>query len=286
MIKPPRHHLFLEAREFARSPSLDYRGAWGAVGPIASNAKSYAKEVKDRAIVLVHSVSGKVLVIPFFTRFSDGYYDRAVRKIKRIRANDAVFLTLTIDPRRHTSLDDAYRSLTTSWNKLLTMLKKRHGGLKFVKVVEFQKNGSPHVHVLFFGVSRLIDANELRKFWDSAYGVGKFIYLKKIKNDRAQVCSYLIKYMSKPLTMPDVEFSGPDGLTDAKSFTHLALSWSLNLRAYSCSRGILDSPMTNSNHEWKFLGVFNLIDVFSWDGRLFSELKSEFYELKPPWEVD
>ncbi|GAH92905.1 unnamed protein product, partial [marine sediment metagenome] len=210
----------------------------------------------------------------------------AFKKIRGLRSDRGVFLTLTLDPKRFLSLDDAYNNLRAGWNRLLTMLQKRYGRrLKFVKVVEFQRNGSPHLHVLFFGITRLLDAGELREFWDARYGAGTFVYLKKLQgyNNGSGVISYLVKYLKKYLDAPMVEFQGPDGLTDAVAFEQLALSWALNLRAFSTSKGIFNTPpMTNSNLTWEILGIFELSSVWSWDGRHFSEIEADFVALKPP----
>jgi len=251
-----------------------------------SNARGYIMKVMDRAVVLRCRETGTVKVIPYSTRFSDGYYKTAFKRMRRLRFDRAVFLTLTLDPRRFVSLDAAYRALQAGWNRLLTMLQKRYGRrLKFIKVVEFQKNGSPHLHVLFFDIARLLDAAELRAFWDIRYGAGTFVYLKKLTGYTSGrgVISYLMKYLRKYLECPAVEFKGPDGLTDAAAFEQLALSWALNLRAFSVSRGILDRmPTSNSNLTWEFLGVFDLSAVWSWDGQPFSDIEADFVALKPP----
>lgn len=277
-----RHPLFTLTRSAIRDPVIDYRHAWQRMGIVISNAKSYVKKVKDRAIVLRNIETDEIKVIPYFTRFSDGYYKKAMSKLKSLHGDRGVFLTLTIDPKRFTSLEHAYTNLQRGWNRLLTMLRKRHRHLEFVKIVEFQKSGSPHLHVLFFGIPRLIDANELREFWDKKYGEGTFVNLKPLHNGSNRVISYLVKYMRKYLEIPDVEFHGTDGLTDAPAFQQLALSWALNLRAFSTSRGILDKPLSNSNGFWEFLGVFELSSVWSWDGKHFSEVEADFVALKPP----
>ena len=285
-----RRYEFVQARQRIMRPSLSYLNAWGALGDVVSHAKSYVKKVKDKAIVLRNVETDALAVVPYYTRFSDGYYQGAIRKIKKLGASNAVFLTLTLDPKRFISLDNAMKDLRVGWNRLLTMLRKRCRRLQFVKVVEFQKNGSPHIHVLFLGISRLIDANELREFWDKSYGAGTMVYLKRIKNDGRQVVAYLTKYIKKYLDRPDEEVKGGDGLTDAVAFNQLALSWALNLRAYSVSRGILDKgPMTNSNRLacnggglWEFLGVKPLVDVWWLDGLPYSQVKGYLDEVDTP----
>jgi len=282
-----RHYLFLETAQAIKRPTIDYRNAWGAKGHVLSNARSYVKKVQNRAIVLRNLETDEIRVIPYFTRFSDGYYRAAIGKLRKLRADRGVFLTLTIDPTRFVSLDHAYREIQAAWNRLLTMLQKRCGHrLEFVKIVEFQKNGSPHLHVLFLNIARLIDADELREFWDHRYGQGTFVYLKKLGNRINKVVSYLVKYMEKNLTMPDIEFQGPDGLTDAASFQQIALSWALNLRAFSTSKGIFNTPpMNNSNSIWEFLGVFDFIDAENWDGKRFSDIEADFVRLKAELEL-
>jgi hypothetical protein len=112
------------------------------------------------------------------------------------------------------------------------------------------------------------------------------VYLKRIKNDGRQVVAYLMKYFEKYLDTPDIEFEGNDGLTDAKAFTQLALAWSLNLRAFSVSRGILDfGPKSISNFsagKWEFLGCFDLSDVWSLDGLPYSAVQNVLEALKMP----
>lgn len=279
-----RHPLFVLTHSAIGDPVLDYRNAWQRMGIVISNATSYVKKVRDRAIVLRNVETNEIKVIPYFTRFSDGYYEKAMKKLKELHADRGVFLTLTIDPKRFTSLKQAYDELQKSWNKLLSMLRKRHRRLEFVKIVEFQKSGSPHLHVLFFNIPRLIDANELRAFWDKQYGEGTFVYLKSLHNGSNRVIAYLLKYMRKYLDSPAVEYCGAGGMTDATPFQQLALSWALNLRAFSTSRGIFNPlPLNNSNGTWEFLGIFDLSSVWSWDGKRFRDIEADFVALKPPW---
>ena len=278
-----RHSSFYCARDAISVPKLDYRFSWGSLGLVYSYSCSYRHHVKDRGIVLINKNTKELKVLPYFTRFSDGYYRKAIRKIKRIHSDRGVFLTLTVDPRRYLCLKDAYRALQGGWNRLLTMLRKRFKTLEFVRIPEFQSNGSPHLHVLFFGISRLIDADELREFWDRRYGVGTFVYLKKLYNGSNRVVSYLVKYMVKLLDAADYEFKGSDGLVDAQAGFQLALAWSLDLRAFSVSQGILDKGhRTSQTGNWIFLGSFALVDVWSWDGCFLWEVMNDLVALKPP----
>jgi hypothetical protein len=62
--------------------------------------------------------------------------------------------------------------------------------LKYAVVIEFQKRGAIHFHVLFFNLP-YIDQNILAKLW----GKG-FIKINKIDNVK-NIGSYVTKYMSK-----------------------------------------------------------------------------------------
>ena len=263
-----RNAHFLSAKEYASVPGLDYREAWGSLGSVVSCAKSYRKEVKNKKIVLRDTETDELVFLDYYTRFSDEYYFDVCDKLNEIVAKDAVFLTLTINPRRFVSLKHAYAELQKSWSKLLDMLQGRWDHkLKFVKIVEFQKNGSPHLHVLFFGITRLIDANELRVFWDKIYGEGTFVKLEHIKNDYAKVISYIQKYLIKRL-----EDSGE--YDDLQELEHLGLSWALNLRAFSSSRGIFNNVLkTNSDKIFEYIGCFDVFDCECMVGKKYAEVE-------------
>jgi hypothetical protein len=260
--------LRYEARAYTYSMSLDYRNAWGVKGAILSLSRRYRKIVKDRGNAFRDKTDNTVHVFPYYTRFHSEYYEKIVKKLKRLQYDRAVFLTLTINPRNFVSLRDAYTSLQKGWNKLLTRWRKLYPNLKFVKVVEFQKNGSPHLHVLFLGISRLEDADTIREFWDEKYGEGVFIHVKSIRNDARQVISYLCKYFVKYLT-PEAD-GGAGAVDEARGEEQLALAWALFLRAYSTSRGILDSPVKTSQtleSRWQYLGSWDMALIEKFDGK-------------------
>ena len=271
--------------------------------------------VKDKAIVLRNLEDDRLHILPYYTRFNPNYYRNLKRRLKQIRSRNAVFLTLTVDPNNCVSLANAREKLAKSWNKLLTRLKKNprlgawrvkpprgcprnfgwvhrllgvdvsddgwhYAKLRYISVIEFTKEGVPHLHALFLGIGRLIDADELREIWGKEYGVGRIVHLKKIKNDVGQVTAYICKYISKALDCPETEFQGADGLVDARSFVNTALAWSLQLRGFNCSRGILDTPKNFSNTAWEFVGSFAIEDAENWIGKTFHEVESDIYELR------
>ncbi|WP_144240282.1 hypothetical protein [Natrinema altunense] len=133
-------------------------------------------------------------------------------------AKHAVFTTLTTDPKKHESLYEAILSINESFHRLTQMMKTDpdtvadtrrssvpswtpdldssnfHFGaegavsgrprerLEYIKVLEFDGGGKPHLHVLFFdpptrdvdGMPWLLDKNELSHYWDK-YGQGRIV---------------------------------------------------------------------------------------------------------------
>ncbi|WP_124177507.1 hypothetical protein [Natrarchaeobius halalkaliphilus] len=132
------------------------------------------------------------------------------------RAKNAVFVTLTTDPAKHDSLWDAIQAINPAFHNLTQFFKTDpstvkdtresvvpywrpgldssnfHFGqegvvsgrprerLEYVKVLEFDGGGKPHLHCLFFdvptresdGMPWLIDKDELSHRWDQ-YGQGR-----------------------------------------------------------------------------------------------------------------
>ena len=136
-------------------------------------------------------------------------------------ADSAVFCTLTTDPKRHDSVFDATRAISKNFHRLTQFFKtdpdtvrdtreescpqwtpdldssKFYFGaegavsgrprekLEYVKVLEFDGGGKPHLHVLFFdpparehdGMPWLIDKDELSHRWGECYDHGEIVDL-------------------------------------------------------------------------------------------------------------
>jgi hypothetical protein len=177
-----------------RSPSLDYTqhnrnksrcGCWSLQGAVQAEGQSRWRYAR---------LGCKRWVCPRC----------GVRKAKRLRkaiATKAVekdlrrFLTLTLDP-RHCSAEDSVRHLRESWRKFRVYLQRRHGKtITFIAVVEFQRNGYAHLHVL---VDRYIEQRWISEAWQ-AVGGGRIVDIKQV--DIHRVAAYLSKYFTKELLL-------------------------------------------------------------------------------------
>lgn len=262
--KRSRHWAYLEAHALTQQGafSLDdpnfYENAWGQAPEIERLAGFYKRDVGDKAIVLSSECDERVLVLPYYTRFSEGYYPEKAREIRRsVKFDDAVLLTLTDDPRRRSCLLDAKNALMYGWADLRNVMNKdveRGSGHvvgwsgKYLGVLEFQQSGNPHLHIVLEGC-RWVDVEWLRNLWESRYGVGTFVNVERIRGNRKKVVNYVLKYLFKA---KDNE-------------RHLSLLWALNARAFTCSRSIFNNSKTNcdksggpSECQWSFVGVYPL----------------------------
>jgi hypothetical protein len=104
------------------------------------------------------------------------------------------FLTLTLDPAKIKG--SPVRYLRKVFNKFRVYLLRKYGkSIKYIAVLEFQKNGNPHLHVL---VDRFIRQRWISGVW-SALGGGRIVDIKFV--DVHRVSRYLSKYLTKELLL-------------------------------------------------------------------------------------
>lgn len=97
----------------------------------------YLEEIEDKTIVLVNKDAESpkeedFKTLPYRTRFND--WSRSARALDKYEAawneaekyfSNAVFLTLTTDPKKHHSLWRANRHMSVAWNRYTALLTKR-----------------------------------------------------------------------------------------------------------------------------------------------------------------
>src|SRR5258708_23394011 len=120
-------------------------------------------------------------------------------KLKNLRARIAQlahqlqlrrFVTLTLDPKRLTDSKDTDRYIRKCWRKLRVALERKFGKtVQFIGVLEFQKSGVPHLHLL---VGVYIPQAWLSIAWQSTGG-GKIVDIRYV--DVHRVTAYLTAYL-------------------------------------------------------------------------------------------
>ena len=101
-------------------------------------------------------------------------------------------LTLTLDPAKIQG--DPVQYLNRIFAKLRVYLKREYGvAPQYIRVLEFQKNGNPHFHIL---IDRYIARQWIQAAW-AAVGGGRQVDIRYV--DVHRVSPYLSKYLTKEL---------------------------------------------------------------------------------------
>lgn len=109
------------------------------------------------------------------------------------------FLTLTLTPN---AIPESYiqptnrthKYITKLFNTLLTNLRRKTSDLRYVWVVEFQKNGNAHLHIALNTRLNIVD---VRAIW-VRIGGGQQCRVERIKS-RYGIAVYITKYLTKGL---------------------------------------------------------------------------------------
>ena len=123
-------------------------------------------------------------------------------------------LTLTVDPKK-VSLHDSLLQFSTWWDVFLKRLRRKFPDIQFIKVLEFQTNGYPHLHII---LNKYIYKPWIIKNWTNIGG-GQIVDIKPIKN--TSVASYVSCYLSG---------------SNEKHIEHNSKFWYYALRRFSFSR--------------------------------------------------
>lgn len=110
------------------------------------------------------------------------------------------FLTLTLPGKAFRSQytqEEAYVLMSANFRKLVKALKKSSGEFHYLRVVEPQRDGYPHLHVVLAGdaVAPRNILGKIRNLWSYKYQMGN-IDLKYVRNFKHAI-RYITKYLSK-----------------------------------------------------------------------------------------
>jgi len=230
----------------------------------------YREDIEDKYSIFkrLRGQGKEYLLQPCLNRFNDT--SRATKSMQRVetalqrasrRFDYAAELTLTPDPNRFESHTEATEALSDNVQNLMQTLRYRLGfSPKNIKVLEFQKNGLPHYHIVLFGVrvvegetetgKATLSTEELREYWDTkrdmgsqvdvspAYCRGDEWILHEDSDGRVSLSYYLTKEISDLLTVAE---TAPEALFDKVesgdvSLWRQALYWVYGKQYASCSQ--------------------------------------------------
>lgn len=134
---------------------------------------------------------------------------RIVEPVKGVRSQFAFkLLTLTVPGKAYRSVntpETALADLNDKWAKLIKVLRKHYGKFDYLKVIELQRDGFPHIHALLRGSSIAPKSilGTIRRYWEGLYGMGN-MDIKRLKNHTPRhMVLYVLKYLTKsPATLP------------------------------------------------------------------------------------
>jgi hypothetical protein len=107
----------------------------------------------------------------------------------------ARFVTLTLDPSKLDG-EDTVLFINRTFAKWRVSLKRKFGVIpKYIRILEFQKNGNAHFHLL---IDRYVPEAWIKHSW-SAVGGGRFVDIRYV--DLHRISRYLSKYLTKELLL-------------------------------------------------------------------------------------
>jgi len=106
-------------------------------------------------------------------------------------------LTLTLDPSKIKG--NKYDHIMQVWRKFRVYLYRRFKNVSFIWVLELQKNGNPHLHIL---ISQYIPQAWISEVWDKLGG-GKVVDIRWV--DIHRVKAYVSKYFTKSAVLAEAD---------------------------------------------------------------------------------
>lgn len=209
---------------------------------------------------IVLSDIDKNFLIRYNTKFSNHYAEKVKRRMDFLSVNNAnmncVLLTLTLNPEKYDNLVEMWLSIKKEQNRFMTRIKQilRDKGIKDIKylsIIEcqkgtdiFNKKGesvktswlNPHIHIVFFGLKRLMDWRKIESIWNNGY-----IWINRAKDNKK--IRKPIDYITKYITKTD---------TDRFNIRNQAIQWFFNVRSFSYSKGLV-FPLNYSVNNSEFL---------------------------------
>jgi len=202
--RPPRkrHPEWLKAQKVVHELITDLSDISKYELELLKLANDYYHDVKDNVIILQHKKKNKILALPYKTRFHDIYIEEFMDKLKKLKEHLVTlnsrntFLTVTAKPREISTLSDYYKLFSRNLSILLNRIKRKYGYGYSITVLELQKNGNLHAHILFIDIP-YIPLKWLKKQLKTL-GFGSE-HIKGLNGSVDSAVNYAIKYFKKGL---------------------------------------------------------------------------------------
>lgn len=194
--------------------------------------------------------------------FSPAARLRLIRRMARVNASEAIFLTLTF-PERYPDAPEAKDRLRAFWERC----RRRWPRVAAIWRMEAQRRGAPHFHILLFNIP-FMPIEKIRQWWeeinaDLVAADPIQIDIKKLRNAR-RVMAYVSKYTAK---LEEHQFRSYDAelFLDDGVYLHAGRLWGVHNKAHLPTRirhfitvsGVPDELFTAVKElmrsEWRYL---------------------------------
>jgi hypothetical protein len=197
----------------------------------------------------------RFLFIRMYCRFMEEYKEMLKVKFGWLHfVKFTKILSFTVDPSRFFHLHEEFEAVNRGWHKMSSWLRKRYGKFFYIRVLEFQKTGRPHLHVLAV-LPEWIDYAKMQELWDKKYDIGVQCRFETIESGKnIDGLKYVLKYVTKSMTV----------LSQSSDNLYSVLLFASNRRLFSLSdvrdmNAISPVPMLERKHHrviatWCYVG--------------------------------
>jgi hypothetical protein len=234
----------------------------------------YREDISDKVSVFENRVFDRFLIIYCSNRFNSVYDAKPTRERFRTALDRAteefrrgVVLSLTVNPDWFESHSEATHGIAEAKNNLLNRLKYQLGiSPAQISVLDFQRNGLPHYHIVLFGVDVVdeeqnqtgeptVSESQIRGYW-SEYEAGEQVdvsptwlrgnnrwVLHDDEQGRVSLRYYLGKRVRELLSLAEMDVSDlwdRVASRDIELWRH-ALFWVYEKQYVSCSGSLRES---------------------------------------------
>jgi len=138
------------------------------------------------------------------------------------------------------SIPEAFVVLKQSWKKLSMIIRKQMPGTEYIWIVEPQKSGYPHLHIVLFADVSIGMQDRIKTQW-AKYQAGDYEHgaqfeIRQPEDSIESLRNYLMKYIAKGFVSTESRF-GDHKWTPAELVFN-ALVWDGNFRTFQPSRGL------------------------------------------------
>jgi hypothetical protein len=198
--------------------------------------------------------------------------------------NRGVMVTLTPDPKRFEGNAEILETVQDSLSNFVDSFAYRLGTRPdYVRVLEFQKNGLPHYHVVLFGVSTVEDDEsetgepmiaeaEVREYWDDKKGVGEQVWIQPVsrrnnswllhddKDGKRTLSYYLGEAMRELCRFAESDVSDLQDMVESGDIRlwRQVLYWAYEKQYLSCSNSLKESKSESDSpdiKQWDYVGT-------------------------------